>query len=87
MTFFGPDGEKYIGIPFERISMLAAEHTIVERVAREVRIALAEDESFRILVREGVRNAMVHLNIAEVVTLAVKDLINVELAKMEKRTP
>jgi hypothetical protein len=74
--FIDPEGKHYIGIPFEQISMLVSERVICERVAEEVRKALIEDEEFRILVREGVREAMAKLNIAEVVALAVRDVID-----------
>jgi hypothetical protein len=87
ISFYGHQGERYIGIPFDRIATLVSESVTMERVAAEVRIALAEDEGFRILVREGVRDTMARLNIAEVVALAVKDQFDKLLKEAEKRLP
>lgn len=85
-SFYGHDGERYLGVAFDRIALTVSEHVTIERIAEEVRRALAEDEEFRILVREGVREAMARLNIREVVELAVKDAMDIAVKEvMEKR--
>lgn len=81
------EGNEHLSIPFERISLAVTENVVCDRVAAEVRKALVEDEGFRILVREGVREAMSKLNVAEVVALAVKEVLGqTEIAHTHEST-
>lgn len=64
-----------VRIPYSKISMLATEETISRIVYHEVQKALVNDENFRILVREAVREAMAKLNVAEVVEAAVQQVL------------
>lgn len=64
-----------------RLLDMASADAVAQMVFDEVRKALVEDDSFRILVREGVREAMSKLNVAELVEASVRQVLGEQKEK------
>jgi hypothetical protein len=65
------DDKLYFVELLDNVQSLASGRALAKQVHDEVIRALTSDPDFQILVREGVREAMAKLNIAEVVEAAV----------------
>ena len=65
-------GDYNISVRSSMILAHASEEAVARLVHDEVRDQLVNDPDFRILIKEGVREAMSRLNVSEVVEQAVK---------------
>ena len=75
MAHMEADGKMYVTVVWDQILDHATAHAMAKIAYNAVVDTLTNDPDFRILVKEGVREAMAKLNVQEVVELAVKQVL------------